>query len=862
MFKYGSELIRFDCHLHTNADKEFKCDLEEEEYITGYVNKLNTEEIGVGVITNHNKFNQSEFKKIYGLAKKKGILLLPGVELSVKEGKHGIHTLIVFDPKDWVDSTESINHLLHSSFMNVTPNRENQNAKCEWDLNNLFAELDKYKKDYFIIFAHVDDKSGLFNECDGGVLSTLSKNPHFSHRVLGLQKSNSHDNYRLGSQHMGNNLPRLEGSDPSSIDKIGKGKNKTYLKLGNLSYQSVKYALVNHQNRVQKRKPSQSHGYIKSVEFFGGNFDNKTINLNQELNCFVGIRGSGKSSVLEGIRYGLNQNSREDQDYKESLISHTLGSGGLVKATIVDCKGEHFIVERILGNEFTIKDLNGQVKNVSISTLLRNPLYFGQKDLSMMKLGFEDELIDTLIGDKNEKSNRELAEINIDICQSIRNFLRLKSIPDKIEELNLSKENSHHKIQEYVKREVGQKLEKITSFDSDKRELEKVFKELTTLKTKAEKMNFEEVIEKIEKFTEYNSVYNEEIFEDARRIVTELSDQVKKILSSLKYMESLKKDFGEKISQVKKNQEDLSQDFAAIKRELQSEKLNADFYLIHSENIETCKSEIERLEIELNKKDSFKKELKDLFKKRKEKINGQNRIYSNVITKINGSQHEISIELQLNGNKNRFKESLVKNLRGTGIRGIRCEKLSNSFIDYAELIEDCILNEGEKLFSVLNWQEASKVQEIILKKFDSLITINTPNKVEINYHGKPLSSHSAGQRASALILLIMSQQDNDVIIIDQPEDDMDNQVIYHEIVKEIKKNKHKIQFIFATHNANIPVLGDAERIVRLNRSEGKYDMEFGTIDDPKIQKTIVDIMEGGTEAFDKRNSIYSNWKIN
>lgn len=125
MFKYGSELIRFDCHLHTNADKEFKCDLEEEEYITGYVNKLNTEEIGVGVITNHNKFNQSEFKKISGLAKKQGILLLPGVELSVKEGKKGIHTLIVFDPKDWVDSTESINHLLHSSFMNVTPNREN-----------------------------------------------------------------------------------------------------------------------------------------------------------------------------------------------------------------------------------------------------------------------------------------------------------------------------------------------------------------------------------------------------------------------------------------------------------------------------------------------------------------------------------------------------------------------------------------------------------------------------------------------------------------------------------------------------------------------------------------------------------------
>lgn len=91
-----------------------------------------------------------------------------------------------------------------------------------------------------------------------------------------------------------------------------------------------------------------------------------------------------------------------------------------------------------------------------------------------------------------------------------------------------------------------------------------------------------------------------------------------------------------------------------------------------------------------------------------------------------------------------------------------------------------------------------------------------PNKVEIYYHNKLLKHHSIGQRASALILFILMQSDNDIILIDQPEDDLDNKIIYDEVITAIKKKKQKMQFVFATHNSNIPVLGDAERILWLN----------------------------------------------
>ena len=128
------------------------------------------------------------------------------------------------------------------------------------------------------------------------------------------------------------------------------------------------------------------------------------------------------------------------------------------------------------------------------------------------------------------------------------------------------------------------------------------------------------------------------------------------------------------------------------------------------------------------------------------------------------------------------------------------------------------------------------------------------------YHGKDLREHSLGQRASALILFILSQRDNDVIIIDQPEDDLDNQTIFEDVIKLIRSLKRNIQFIFATHNANFPVLGDAEQIGTCVFAQSKEDMHVGSIDNQVAQTAIVSIMEGGQEAFARRKEIYRLWK--
>ena len=232
MFETGLQYVRADFHLHTCKDKEFIYSGEQNSFINDYVSALKEANINIGVITNHNKFDREEYKAIRKAAKKQDIFILPGVELTVKEGANGIHTLIVFDPDEWFENGNNhIQTFLTAAFATI-PNPENRNTKSIYDLKNVFEQLDAYGRDYFILFAHVDQNSGLFSECKGGLLESLAGFAPFRNRVLGLQKSRTRDNLTQFERCCGYLPALVEGSDPKSITDIGKGDKCTYLKIG------------------------------------------------------------------------------------------------------------------------------------------------------------------------------------------------------------------------------------------------------------------------------------------------------------------------------------------------------------------------------------------------------------------------------------------------------------------------------------------------------------------------------------------------------------------------------------------------------------------------------------------------------
>jgi ABC-type lipoprotein export system ATPase subunit len=147
-----------------------------------------------------------------------------------------------------------------------------------------------------------------------------------------------------------------------------------------------------------------------------------------------------------------------------------------------------------------------------------------------------------------------------------------------------------------------------------------------------------------------------------------------------------------------------------------------------------------------------------------------------------------------------------------------------------------------------------------MENINEFLTYRIPDKFTIFYKGRPLQEHSLGQRASALVIFILTLKENDLIIIDQPEDDLDNQTIYLDVISELKKLKTQTQFIFATHNPNIPVLGDCEQLISCSYNNNLIETKVGSIDNKDIQQNIVDIMEGGDEAFKQRKMIYELWK--
>lgn len=121
---------------------------------------------------------------------------------------------------------------------------------------------------------------------------------------------------------------------------------------------------------------------------------------------------------------------------------------------------------------------------------------------------------------------------------------------------------------------------------------------------------------------------------------------------------------------------------------------------------------------------------------------------------------------------------------------------------------------------------------------------------------KPLSTASAGQKTAAILTFLLSFGDIP-LLLDQPEDDLDNRLVYDLVVKGLKKAKEKRQIIVVTHNANIPVNGDAEYIISMDSTTTDIKvLHSGTVENSSIKKEICDVMEGSEKAFQLRSERY------
>jgi DNA repair ATPase RecN len=162
-------------------------------------------------------------------------------------------------------------------------------------------------------------------------------------------------------------------------------------------------------------------------------------------------------------------------------------------------------------------------------------------------------------------------------------------------------------------------------------------------------------------------------------------------------------------------------------------------------------------------------------------------------------------------------------------------------------------------------ERARKILDAFRENVDPLelevVEIDDQVRIELNVATseepifKDAADLSRGQKCTALLPLLLARTDNP-LIIDQPEDNLDNHFIYETVVNSIQRLKGQRQMIFITHNANIPVLADADLVIVMN-SDGKigYIEKSGSVDECRDE--IVDLLEGGEEAFDLRRKRYA-----
>jgi hypothetical protein len=233
--------------------------------------------------------------------------------------------------------------------------------------------------------------------------------------------------------------------------------------------------------------------------------------------------------------------------------------------------------------------------------------------------------------------------------------------------------------------------------------------------------------------------------------------------------------------------------------------------------------------------------------------------------------NQVRVKVAFAGNREPLCSLLRKRVQGRLSEGIDCLRQLET-ISLTQLVET--IRQGADALTATYRIPPAQARLLADMPPDAVMEIeelDLPPTTEIALNVAPegqsavwrsLEELSTGQKATAVLLLLLLESDAP-LVIDQPEDDLDNRFITEGIVPRMRDEKRKRQFVFATHNANIPVLGDAELIIGMRAlggaDQGQAEMPIewmGSIDSNPVRELVEELLEGGKTAFEMRRLKY------
>jgi DNA repair exonuclease SbcCD ATPase subunit len=314
-----------------------------------------------------------------------------------------------------------------------------------------------------------------------------------------------------------------------------------------------------------------------------------------------------------------------------------------------------------------------------------------------------------------------------------------------------------------------------------------------------------------------------------------------------------------------------------IKREAQTESLDPDRLLKLAEEKATIEPLIEELEGAQQGLNQLIEERRNHIRDVRDRRLNEHKLRRERASEIGGLlRGRLRLQVEFKGMKERYKSQLQSAVRGSGLTQDAIDRLvAPDATDGIALAESIRAGSADlqKKFGVtagmadrlVSWGSADESRLFELEGIMPTDVLRVELEVDGQY--RSLDRLSAGQRATAVLLLLFALEGR-VMVLDQPEDDLDNRFVYEDVVqmlrdqKGLKDHSKRRQVIAASHNANIPVLGDAELVVPLEVENGRARISHAaSIDDTETRELVKKVMEGGEEAFMLRAQKYGGIRL-
>lgn len=825
---------------------------EEEDYNNLIMEKCKENNISVVGLADHGCIDSSESLRNKLISN--GITVFPGFEISSAEK---IHMVCLFPPER---TASELNRFLGVLGMGtVVDGNETSSMTC-------ISIADKIKElGGFWYAAHVTGDNGILKL---GKLNSIWKD----NRLVAAQIPNSRENVdpsylniirnkepMYKREHM---LALINACDIDKPEDLDKETAIVLVKMTEPSFENFVVAFKDPESRVQLYSELEKsyQSCIKSIAVYGGYLDGLSFALSDNLTTIIGGRGTGKSTIINLIRYTLDLPIEKDmQKSFNSMLDTNLGSSGRVELQIISNNhfGKKFKIVRRYKQNPVILDEYGKVSSLSIIDILPSIEIYGQneimdavgnpqkinkivqrlftvdKEVQLKIQSAYDELIKN--GEKLNKIENELTSCNeaVGDLPALQERLRFYNEAGLVDKLSIIKK---------LATEEGQFENFARSLPKDNIEISEV--------TIAESDN-EELSKLAIAVKEYNTS------------ISKVKSEYYKAVSDLKIAYNLQKDtWTEKKSQYDQEIKGSLKQIEGIQDKSSSEIVNDYSNLI--KEVEISSPVQARIEVISSERERLLDERKTLIENCRIACDESDQKVNRLLKKLNTNKLDGKCCLTIKFRQQKMKlVEILKKLDGIGDKTLSGIIQFDDF-DVFTFVDDIskgnsvvkekyllTQNAAEKICEGLSGKKLRDIEQLQL---EDVILI----ELEVNGQFKKLENLSKGQQCTA-ILNILLLDNKDPLIVDQPEDNLDNAFIAENLVETIRNNKIKRQYIFATHNANIPVFGDAELIVAMEEVDGVgkvSENDIGSIDSENVRKRVVQILEGGPEAFRMREKKY------